>query len=168
MPFLVDRCNWKPSRGVPLFCCLWFVIETSTRSSLFPLTFSAAQWTSSQLNGPVQLWILVLELDILLTGPSWSTGSRRKKWKQPWRKLNFHWFQEASPWSWKNRCSSCKACNDSTTIIQFIERTHLDFCHPTILVAAFRIFLYTAVGSRPDQGGVEPRQPVAPWPGGQG
>ena len=37
-----------------------------------------------------------------------------------------------------------------------------------LLVAAFELYLYTAVDSRPGPGGVEPRQAVSPKPGGQG
>ena len=40
---------------------------------------SRAQWASAQLKGSVQWIISFVSLDILLTGPHWPKGSRRKK-----------------------------------------------------------------------------------------
>ena len=81
---LLGPCTWKPGRGVPgcrggpcPFCFVCFGWDFCRNGPVFRFTFSPAQWAPPQLNGPVQR--LVFDWDILLTGPYWPLGSRRKK-----------------------------------------------------------------------------------------
>ena len=69
--------SWLPWRAVPclLFACFWW--DFCRKGPVLRFTCSPAQWAPPQLNGPVQY--LVFGWNILLTGPYWPLGSRRKK-----------------------------------------------------------------------------------------